>query len=104
MREVWCTNYITIYIYIYIYIYVLLYDDIYMVYYHSTIIASNARRINATSRAPLLYLVSRMEIGIFTYIMCPLMMMSRRRSAVVVYLAVALLVWGFWRLLLVALE
>ena len=77
----------------------------YLGYYdiNSTMIASIARRINATSRAPLLYLVSRRKICIFISIIYPLMMMSRRRPAVVVYIAVALLVWGFWRLL-VALE
>ena len=76
------------------------------------VLASIARRIHAISRAPLP--VSRMKNGgaaprhrmkicIFIYIIYPLMMMSRRRPTVVVHLAVALLVWGFWRLL-VALE
>ena len=54
--------------YIYIYIYIFGFGLSSSVLSKILVLASIARRINATSRAPLLYLVSRMKICIFIYI------------------------------------
>ena len=64
------------------------------------VLASIARRNAATSRAPLLSLVSRSKIlYLFMYVLFLLTMSSRQRPAVLECRAIALLVWVCLRLL-----